>query len=175
MREVAEIVARLAELERRVFGMMRHGTVAQVDAGKGLVRIKAGEGPDGDFLGPWVPYAQTAGGLKVHTPPTVGQQMTMMAPGGDWRQGVAIPFTWSDNEAAPSGAADENVLTYGDATIRLKGGSLEVVFGSVTFKVSNGGVDITGGHVRHNGKSIGAGHVHGQVMPGGGLSGPPAN
>ena len=67
-----------------------------------------------------------------------------MAPGGDWRQGVAIPFTWSDNEAAPSGAADENVLTYGDATIRLKGGSLEVVFGSVTFKVSNGGVDITG-------------------------------
>ena len=178
MRDLAELVGRVAELERRVFGMMRHGTVAQVDAAKGLVRLKMGEATAGagqTFLGPWVPYAQQAGALKAHTPPSVGQQFTMMAPAGDWRQAVAVPFTWSEQEAAPSQAADENVVTYGDATITLKADRLTVAFGGVTFKISGEGVEITGGHVRHDGKNIGSTHIHGGVVSGGGTTSVPAN
>ena len=178
MRDLAEIVGRVAELERRVYGMMRHGTVAQVDAQKGLLRLDMGlpsEGGGDKFLGPWVPYAQHAGALKAHVPPSVGQQFTLMAPGGDWRQAVAVPFTWSNDNPSPSTSQSENVLTFGDATITLKAGSLSIKVGDVTLKVSAEGVDVTGGHVKHNGKNIGDSHIHGGVMPGGSTTDVPAN
>jgi hypothetical protein len=71
MRELAELVARVNELERRFASMLRHGTVEQVDPAKQLVRVRIGESDeDGGqpFIGPWVSYAQIAGALKVHTP-----------------------------------------------------------------------------------------------------------
>lgn len=176
MRELAEVVGRVAELERRVFGMMRHGTVAQVDAAQGLVRLKLGESTaGGDFLGPWVPYSQLAGGVKAHVPPTVGQQMTIMSPSGDLRQAVAVPLTWSDQNASPSSAGDENVVTFGDVAMTLKADSLRIAVGGVTMVISGDGVTITGGRVEHNGKNIGSSHIHGGVMAGPSNTSVPAN
>lgn len=192
MREVVEIVARVAELERRVTGMVRHGTVAEVDTSGHRVRIKLGDSEDGgDFLSPWVPYSQMAGALKAHIPPAPGQQFTLIAPTGDWQQAVAMPLTWSNANASPSQAGDENVLTYGNVRMTLKddlvrtvvGGltfeltseKAEIAIGGVTFKVSGAGVEITGGQVKHDGKNIGSTHIHGGVIPGGGTTDVPAN
>ena len=131
MRELAELVVRIAELERRFANMMRHGTVEEVDAKKQRLRIRLGEGDDGaPFIGPWVPYAQIAGDLKLHTPPSKGQQMTMLNPTGDFRQAVAIPLTWSDRNQSPSEKPDEHVLSFGSVQITLKENELE-------FKVGN--------------------------------------
>jgi phage baseplate assembly protein V len=131
MRELAELVVRIAELERRFANMMRHGTVEQVDAKKHRLRIRLGEGDDGaPFIGPWVPYTQIAGDLKLHAPPSKGQQMTMLNPTGDFRQAVAIPLTWSDRNQSPSEKEDEHVLTFGSVRITLKESELE-------FKVGN--------------------------------------
>ena len=164
MKELAEILGRMADLERRVYGMVRHGTVAQVDPATGMVRIKMGASTGGgDFLSPWVPYGQTAGALKAHVPPTVGQQMTLMAPSGDVRQAVALPMTWSDANASPSGAGDQNVLTYGNAQITLADDLLKVeVGGSVVqmtaaeIKIETGGSSliINAAGVRVNGARI---------------------
>lgn len=176
MKQIAELVGRVAELERKVFGMMRHGTVAEVDTAKGLMRMKLGEATGGgDFLGPWVPYSQLAGAIKAHVPPSVGQQFTMIAPSGDWRQAVAVPMTWSEQNEAPSQAEDENVVTYGDVRLTLKSDSLTVKVGGVTFVVSDDGVTITGGKVTHDGKNIGSTHIHGGVTPGPGTTSVPAN
>lgn len=176
MRDLAELVGRVAELERRVYGMMRHGIVAQVDAGEGLVRMKLGESTaGGDFLGPWVPYAQHAGAIKAHIPPSVGQQMTIFSPSGDLRQAVAVPMTWSDRHASPSKQADENVVTYGEVRIALKASSLKVEIGGVSFEISDEGVTIKGGRVEHNDKNIGSTHIHGGVDPGPANTGVPAN
>ena len=175
IRELVDLAARIAELERRVSGMMRHGTVEQVDPAKARVRLKFGEGDDGPFLSPWVPYAQVAGGLKIHTPPTKGQQFTMMSPGGDWRQAVAVPMTWSDQNPSPSTAGDENVLTFGNVRMSLKAGDVTVEVGGVSFRISGDGVAIEGGKVTHDGKNIGSDHIHGGVTPGGGQTEPPAN
>ena len=175
IRELVDLAARIAELERRVSGMMRHGTVEKVDAAKARVRIKFGEGPDGPFLSPWVPYAQLAGGLKVHTPPTKGQQFTMMSPGGDWRQAVAVPMTWSDQNPSPSEAGDENVLTFGSVHMTLKSDGVAIEVGGVSFRISGDGVAISGGKVTHDGKNIGSSHIHGGVMSGGGQTDVPAN
>ena len=111
MREVVELAARIAELERRFSGVMRHGTVEEVDAAKQRIRLSFGKDVDGKpFLSPWVPYAQIAGALKVHTPPSKGQQFTALSPNGDWQQAVALPMTWSDQNQSPSSNGDENVL-----------------------------------------------------------------
>lgn len=166
--ELVEVAARVADLERRMAGFARHGTVAEMDTGKARVRLKLGESTaGGDFLSPWVPYAQIAGALKAHIPPAVGQQFTLLAPSGDWAQAVALPLTWSEGNPSPSAAEDENVVTYGDVTITLGAGGITFTVGGVSLALTGGGVSIDGGEVTHNGKNIGSTHEHGGVEAGG--------
>jgi hypothetical protein len=42
-------------------------------------------------------------------------------------------------------------------------------------EVSDAGVAITGGKVTHQARNIGSTHIHGGVVPGGGLTDVPAN
>ena len=167
MREIVELAARIAELERRFSGMMRHGTVEEVDTSRHRVRLKFGTDVEGKpFLSPWIPYTQVAGALKIHVPPSVGQQFTLMAPAGDWQLAVAVPFTWSNQNAAPSESGEENVITFGDVRVTLKDGLLEVTTAGVTVALTSDGLAITGGQFRHDGKNIGSTHTHSGVAPG---------
>lgn len=192
VRELVELASRVAELERRFSGAMRHGTVEEADAARQRVRLNFGSDVEGKpFLSPWVPYAQIAGALKVHTPPSRGQQFTLISPCGDWQQAVALPMTWSDQNQPPSSRGDENVLAYGNvkATIRddltqvhvggtafeITSGRVLIKVGGVAVEITGGGVTITGGKVMHDGRNIGASHIHGGVEPGDGLTGIPAN
>jgi len=188
--EVEEIystlVARIAELERKLDSMVTRGPVAQVDPAKQMVRLRL-NGPDESepFLGPWQPYGQIAGALKVHTPPSIGQQMLSINGAGDYRQGVALPYTWSDANPSPSSAGNEHWATFGGATVRWTGASLTVTKGSVTVSITGSEVDITGDvkitgkfqvtgdTFTHNGHDVGSTHTHTQVVHGGDLSGPP--
>lgn len=177
IRELVELAARIAELERRFSGMMRHGTVAEVDTEAHRIRLDFGpaHGTSGRFLSPWIPYAQFSGALRVHTPPTVGQQFTAMSPNGDFQQAVAVPLTHSNANPSPSTAADQNVVSFGDVTLTLAEDSLEVAVGSVRFKVDGTNVEITGGEVRHNSKNIGDSHIHSGVRSGPSSTGTPSN
>lgn len=192
IRELVELASRVAELERRYAGAMRHGTVEEVDPAKQIVRLNFGKDVEGKpFLSPWIPYAQIAGALKVHTPPSKGQQFTLLSPTGDWQQAVALPMTWSDKNTSPSSNGDENVLTYGNVRATIKddltqvdvGGTVlevtsdhvKITVGGVTVEFSGDGVAITGGKVTHDGKNIGSSHIHGGVVPGGGVTDVPAN
>lgn len=190
MRELSELVARVAELERRVSGTMRHGRVAEVNPSEGWVRLDFGPATGGGrFLSPKIPYAQIAGALKVHTPPSTGQQMTMIAPSGDWSQSVAVPMTWSNSNEAPSDAGDEHVLTFGEWRITLKGASLKFECGDLTLEKTNSGMMLAvggttwsftaagltqeGGQIDHDGHRIDKTHKHTDVMTGPALTGPP--
>jgi len=144
MRELVEAVARVAELERRVAGMVRHGTVEQVDPQKQRVRLRLGGTDDKPFIGPWVPYAQIAGALKVHTPPSVGQQMTLLSPTGDPRQAVALPMTWSNQNASPSQKGDEHVLTFGSCRIELRGNEIVVKVPRILIECDGSTFELTG-------------------------------
>ena len=135
IRELVELASRVAELERKVSGQMRHGTVEEVDAAKQVVRLKFGEDVDGKpFLSPWIPYAQVAGALKVHTPPSKGQQFTSLSPGGDWQQAVALPLTWSNQNPSPSDKGDENVLTFGNVKITMTADKVVIEAPTITLK-----------------------------------------
>ena len=148
MRELVEAVARVAELERRVAGMVRHGTVEQVDPQKQRVRLRLGGTDDKPFIGPWVPYAQIAGALKVHTPPSVGQQMTLLSPTGDPRQAVALPMTWSNQNASPSQKGDEHVLTFGSCRIELRGNEIIVKVPRLFVECDGSTFELTGGGLK---------------------------
>ena len=144
MREVVEIVARVAELERRVTGMVRQGTVAEVDTSGHRVRIKLGESEDGgDLLSPWGPHSQGGGARKGRIPPPPGAQITLIAPTGDWQQAGAMPLTWSNANGSPSQAGDENVVTYGNVRMTLKDDLVEVNVGGSILKITSSEISMT--------------------------------
>jgi phage baseplate assembly protein V len=171
--EHAMLLHRVAEMERRQDNQVRHGKVTDIDAEKQLARIEIGERDGTPLKSAWVPYAQVAGGYKAHTPPTVGQQMTLFAPNGEVRQAVLLPFTWSNDNQSPSDKADEHVDTFGDkwkwtrkkdlfhiqldkaeveikpASVALKheGASLTVSANNVEAKVGQASITIEGGAI----------------------------
>lgn len=169
-----EILAQRVEtLERRMRGAFRQGTVAEVDPAAGTVRLKLGTGEQGDFLSAPIPYAQTAGAVKFHNPPSEGQQMMAMSPDGDLRQAVAMPLGFSAASASPSGAGDQHVMTFGAVTITLTGDGMTIAAGGSTFVFSGAGFAQTGGQVQHNGTDIGDTHTHKGITPGPSRTGDP--
>lgn len=170
-----EIKETLQETSRRVAGGEMRGKVKEVDPDKALVRIVIGKNPDGDeVLSPWVPYKQTAGALKVHNPPSVGQVMLIRAETGDVEQGVAEPFWWNDDNTAPSKEGDVHVITHGDVRVELGTDSLLFKLGGVEILFDGDGIHIEGGEVTHDDRNIGSDHEHTGVQSGGDLTGPPA-
>jgi len=171
---LVSVFERLHDHDRRLAASNLRGKVTHVDAEKGLARFEMGKDEDGNpVLSPWLPQAQHAGGLKGHFPLTVGQTVSMSAAAGDVEQGALSPFHWSDANPSPSSSGAENVVTFGNVTLTLAEGSLVASCGGVSVTISASGLHVTGGDVKHDGKSIGKSHAHTGVAPGGGLSGPP--
>lgn len=174
MQAIAEMAARIAALEARVANMMRPGRVAEVDTSRQRVRLKLSHDDEGgDYLSPWLPYAQVAGQTRAHIPPSVGQQMLLTSPGGDPSLGVAMPATWHEEIETPSQAEDQNVITLGGVTITMTADGLTVAVGGVTVLISGDGLAVEGGQVTHNDVNIGDDHKHIEVVKGPAVSGPP--
>jgi len=171
--EFSKLAARVADLERRVKGSFRQGAVAEVDASAGTVRLKLGFGEQGDFLSAPIPYAQVAGAVKVHSPPSVGQQMIAMSPNGDLQQAVAMPLGFSNQNQSPSGSVDQHVLSFGAVTLELTSSGLTVSVGGTSVTIDSSGLSVSGGDVIHNGTGIGDNHSHSGVEAGGSRTGSP--
>lgn len=139
------IFERLADHERRLAGSEMRGPVKQVDPDKAKVRLSIGKDEDGnDVLSPWVPYAQTAGAMKIHNPPSIGQVMAVRAESGDIEQGAAHPFHWTDKNKAPSKSGEDHVITIGAFTITLNGSVLSVKGPRVLLDCDGATFELTG-------------------------------
>ena len=95
------------EIVRRLENLVRMGTVEQVRHGApARCRVRAGE-----LLTNWVPWiALRAGGSakgRRWSPPAVGEQCLLLAPGGDLGNAVALPGIYSD--AMPQGSVEEDM------------------------------------------------------------------
>lgn len=131
----SKLLSEIDDLKQRLANTVRHGTVhpGSVDPKAGTVRLRIGGTDDKPLLSPPVRYAQQAGALKIHTPPSDWQQMTLFSPGGNSRLGVAMPFGWSNENKSPSEKGDEHVVTLGDLLIRAKGNEFFVQRGEQQF------------------------------------------
>lgn len=161
MSELADVilglVQRISELERRAAGSQWRGTVKEVDPKKGTARLVIGQDDDGqDVLSPPIPYAQTAGALKLHNPPSVGQQMEVYAQGGDIEQATLRPLHWKNDLTSPSDKGDEHVLELGSTKVRVKGDEVFVQRGeqSVHMKADGSMALASAGAVTVTGQSI---------------------
>lgn len=140
----------LVDMQRRMGGVSIKGTVSadHIDPKAGMVRLVIGQDDDGNaVLSPWVPYAQTAGALKIHSAPSAGQTMEISSDSGDVEQGTARPLHWSDENKSPSDKGNEHVITFGNAKIELRSDELVVTVprmflkcGGSTFELSDNGL-----------------------------------
>jgi len=175
--EYADLLREVGEIKRVIANMIKVGTVAEVDAEKGTVRLQYGERDGKPLLGPEVVWQEQGGKFKGWVPPSVGQIMTTINPAGDQSLGMAVNGGFSGLNAAPSVSGDETVFTYGpwritldDEGLRIEGPKIQVT-GDVEIV---GNADFSQGRVTSNGKRIDDTHVHTGVMSGASLTGTPS-
>lgn len=175
---------------RRLIGnMQRLGTIASVDLAQGTVRVAVGDLLTGDL--PWI--TGRAGGTRLWSPPSVGEQVLLLCPEGDDDSGIVLPGVYSDANPAPADDdapaihfADGAVIRYDPAAHQL---SATLPDGGIAQITAPGGIKLVGdveitGKVHVTGDVTGdadikAGsislksHKHGQVQAGGAQSGAP--
>lgn len=144
VRHLIDALARSTQQDWRAANAKTTGPVTHVDAKAGKARIRLGGTDEEPFLSPWVRYAQVMGALKVHTPPSIGQQMDLHSDNGDFEMGTLHPRTQSEANPSPSEKGDEHVVTFGPWTITLKGDELSIKGPKIVLECDGTSFELTG-------------------------------
>lgn len=92
-----------AELLRLINNLIRYGTIAEIDHDAVRVRVRSG-----DALTDWIRWQeQRAGKTRTWNPPSLGEQVVLLAPGGELR--AASVLMSLNTRATPPPSADPNV------------------------------------------------------------------
>ena len=104
----------LPDMERRLANTVRLGTVMAVDAANARVRIRSGS-----IETAWLPWStgRAHPSKRRWDPPAVGEQVAIIAPGGDMRQAVVLPGVYQQSAGAPASSPDKDTTIYGDGTV----------------------------------------------------------
>lgn len=98
------------ELTRLILNLARKGTILEVDHQTALCRVASGE-----LQTNWIPWmAIAAGTTRDWRPPTVGEQVILICPGGDPAEAVAVCGIYSTKAPAPSNSPDTHTRIYPD-------------------------------------------------------------
>ncbi len=183
-------MANPTDTQRLIGDLIREGIVVSVDLSAGTAKVEFADELTTGAL-PWL--CRRAGSKRTWSPPSIGEQVVVLAPEADTNRGIIIGSLSSD--AHPHPANDDSTLTeYRDrarigydprthtltatlpagATVRIDAG------GGLSFKgdvAVDGDIHVTGSvtgdaDVVGGGKSL-KGHVHTNVQAGGAISGPP--
>lgn len=184
-----------AELLRLIENLVRLGSVAEVDHGVPNERLPAVRVKSGALLTGWLPWAGgRAGTTRDWNPPTVGEQVMILSPGGDLANGVAMPSLFQLSAQPPSNDPgkigrqfpDGGLFEYdhensvlrinlpGSIEIRAPGGTQWV--GDIDHQGDmqrDGSYQQEGGSLDHNGKNVGHDHQHSGISSGPGNTGAP--
>ncbi len=180
---IDDLRRRIADLERRQRAQVRSGVIEAVDAAQGRARVRLQDSAV-PFVTGWLPWQEaSAGAMKTHTPPSLGQQVRLFSESGDLADAVIQGSLNSTVHARPSGAGDEYVLaTVGPARVAISGGGAKAVVqvAGSTVTLEAAGIDLSaprvtitadsvaieGASLTHNGVNVGSTHVHGGIAPG---------
>jgi len=107
----------IADILRLLQNLIRFGTVAQIQHGDSQqqprVRVAVG-----NILTTWLPWsARRAGETSDWDPPTIGEQVVVLSPGGDMAAGAVFPAIYSDANVPPSNSPTEHVRRYPDGAV----------------------------------------------------------
>lgn len=106
----AELLYRVAELERIVRSMIRMGAIAEVDYDNAVCRVSTG----GIVTG-WLQWATTrAMGERTWWAPRVGEQVMVFSPCGDLAQGKVMAAFYQDAATPPASSPEIHRMEYPD-------------------------------------------------------------
>jgi phage baseplate assembly protein V len=184
------VMADPADIQRLVGDLLREGLVASVDHDAGTCTVDLSD----DLTTGAIPFlSPRMGDVRIWLPPSVGEQVLVLAPEGDTARGIVIGGLPTD--ARPHvGRGPGAAIEFGDGarlaydpqshglTITLPAGGTAAIIadGGLSLKGPlsiDGPVDIAGkltasDDVVGGGKSL-KGHIHDKVQPGQGVSGKP--
>lgn len=156
-----------SDQDRRLHGLVRIGKITEVDPAAGRARVHLG----GDAQSAWLPWlAGRAGAIAEWAPLAVGEQVMVLAPGGDASQAAIIGSLFGGSNAAPSSDGAAWRLEMGGSSIEMTADAVTITAGGTTMTIDASGVDVNADVVA-DGVSLKA-HTH----PGdsGGTTGPPS-
>lgn len=105
--------ARLGDLERRLCNIVHPGTIDEVDHEKARVRVKVGKNQTA-----WIPWVTgRAGGDRTWSAPEKGEQVLVLSPSGDLRQGYVLPSIYRKDYPANGDSGDVSRVTYKDGAV----------------------------------------------------------
>jgi phage baseplate assembly protein gpV len=156
-----------AEADRMIANICQVGYVTAVDNATSRVRVRIG-----DLDTASIPVMQIRSGtIKLHWMPSVGEQVTVNAPGGDMaRAYVAGSIAIDGNAVAPNAASP--TMDLGGGTLRVIGKLYVQGDVEITGKIDVAGNVTSAADVVASGKSL-VSHVHGGVTPGAANTGAP--
>lgn len=106
-------MAQSQDHEQLTGDVLRLGTIASVDHANATCTIESGDIVTGEL--PWI--AWRTGGVRIWSPPTVGEQCLLLSPEGDIENGLVLPGIFCDAHPAPSHNADVVRLEFADGAI----------------------------------------------------------
>lgn len=101
------------ELTRLILNLVRKGTISAIDHDAEKCRVTSGELQTNWIR--WLSYR--AGATRDWNPPTVGEQVVLLCPGGDPADGVALLGLYSDDTPAPSHSPTTHTRTFPDGAV----------------------------------------------------------
>ena len=142
----------MTEAERRLSNLVMLGQVAELDAKKARVRVQAGP-----ILTAWLPFATVRAGLdRTCHAPEAGEQVVLVAPGGDLNQAVVVGSLYRDAYPPPADSADISRTEWKDGAAlaydrqlhhwRLSvpaGGKIVLEVGPSKIEMSDSGIRLT--------------------------------
>lgn len=167
----------LPELLRLLNNLIRIGTVHAVTYDPPRCRVKCG-----DLLSAWIPWLSTrAGETSDWNPPSAGEQVILLSPGGDTASAIALCGLFSNQNPAPYSNPDTVVRKFkdnavfrynhkrseltielpGNATVKAEGGLNLIADIAIDGNLQvSGNTTFDGDSVEHQGKEIGKSHKH---------------
>ena len=106
-------LATLQEIARALRNMIRTGVIVETDLDVGRCRVQTG-GIQTDWL-QWL--TQRAGRSRTWWAPSVGEQVMILAVGGELDTAFVLPAIFSDDHPAPSASADALHIAFPDGAV----------------------------------------------------------
>ena len=105
-------------------GIVRFGTVTDVDAAKARAKVSFG----GESKSEWLPWlAERAGAISVWAPVSEGEQVIVLSESGETAQGVILGSVFSDQNPGCSGAEEVLRFQVGPSFLEISAAGIRLV------------------------------------------------
>ena len=107
------IPANINELARAIRNLVRTGVVVEIDLNAGRCRVRTG-----GIITDWLQWlTQRAGRSRTWWAPSIGEQVLILAVGGELDTAFVLPGIFSDDHPAPSASADALHIAFPDGAV----------------------------------------------------------